>query len=241
YVIKPVFIRILHINMPINFLQKIKLSMSPISKPKEGQGISHRQVKNEHVLGVYIFSCMDLNPNQPLFNDGLPSLIFMPRKSDTVHIKEGGETRKFNSAWICCGVIQSTYWEVPKGLEYIMVIRFKPSSFYSLFNIAPSVFQFSPICNLEDVVSEYWMHVFDEMYHKRTLEERIDFLDSAFFSAITTNEYFPHILTLDLNYIDDKRGNTSVSDVLNYLGTGVNAKWLHRNFVKHLGIPPKRY
>lgn len=192
-------------------------------------------------MASYIFPCTNLKRNQPLFNDGLPSLIFMPHKSDTAHIKEDGQTSTFGSAWVCCGVIQSTYWEVPEELEYILVIRFKPSSFYSLFNSSPSVFLSHPICNLEQVADEHWMQVFDEMYRKQTPEERIDFLDEAFASAMATNGHFPHLLTQAMDYIDGQKGNTNVSAVLGYLGKGVNTKWLHRNFVKYVGISPKKY
>ncbi len=226
--------------MPINFLQKIKLSVSPKPKSVKGQDILYKQLNNEHILDVYMFPCKDLKSNQPLFNDGLPSVIFMPRKSDTVHLRNKGETIKFNSAWVCCGVIKNTYWEVPKDLEYILVLRFKPSSFYSLFNVSPTVFHSNPICNLEDIVSENWMQVFDKMYEKKTIAEKISFLDKTL-SSFQTNDCFPHILSEAIEYIEDKKGNTTVSDVLNQLGTRVNSKWLHRNFVKYIGISPKRY
>lgn len=198
------------------------------------------QLKTEHVFGAYVFPCKDLKSNQPLFNDGLPSLIFMPRKSDTVHLKEKEKMVKFSSAWVCCGVIKNTYWEVPEGLEYILVLRFKPSSFYSIFNIDPSVFHSKPIRNLEDIIDESWMQVFDKMYERKTLSEKISFLDVAL-SKCQTNNSFPHILSVALEYIEEKRGNTTVSDVLHRLGKRVNPKWLYRNFVKYVGISPKKY
>lgn len=202
--------------------------------------VVYRQLKNEHVFGAYVFPCKDLKSNQPLFNDGLPSLIFMPRKSDTVHLKEKGKTVKFKSAWICCGVIKDTHWEVPKDLEYILVLRFKPSSFYSIFNIDPLVFHSKPIYNLEDIIGENWMQVFDKMYERKTVSQKISFLDDAL-SKCQTNNSFPHILSVAIQYIEEKRGNTTVSDVLHRLGKRVNSKWLYRNFVKYIGISPKKY
>lgn len=226
--------------MPINFLQNIKMSMSPKSELITEEEVLYEQLQTENILGIYVFSCRDLKPSQSLFNDGLPSLIFMPQKSDTVHLRDKGETVRFNSAWVCCGVIKNTCWKVPEGLEYILVLRFKPSSFYSLFNVSPSVFHSNPICNLEDIVSESWMQVFDTMYEKNTISDRISFLDKALSSA-QTNDCFPHILSEAIEYIEDKKGNTTVLDVLNQLGKRVNSKWLHRNFVKYIGISPKRY
>ncbi len=227
-------------DMPINFLQNIKASDPLTLNPIADQDVRCFDLVTEHILGAYIFSCRGLRSNQPLFNDGCPSLIFMPRKSDAVLLKEKGETRKVNFAWVCCGVITNTYWEIPDDLEYIMVIRFQPSSFYSLFNVRPSMFFSKPICNLEDIVEEKWMQIFDKMYEKKTLAEQVSFLDSVF-SLFQTNHSCPYILNAATNYIEDKRGNTTVSEVLQHLGKGVNAKWLHRNFVKYIGISPKKY
>ena len=214
--------------------------MSPKPKSVLGQEVAYRERNEQDVFEAYVFSCKDLNSHQPLFNDGLPSLILMPRKSDTVHLKGESGTITCNAAWVCCGVIENTYWEVPRGLEDILVLRFKPSYFYSLFNVLPSVFHSKPIHNLEDVVGERWMSVFDEMYENDVLSERISFLGNVF-SSFETNRYFPYVLSVAIDYIEDKRGNTTVSEVLNQLGKNVNPKWLHRNFVKYIGIAPKKY
>lgn len=226
--------------MPINFLQNIKMSMSTKSKLITGQEVLYNELKTANTWRIHVFSCKDLKPNQSLFNDGLPSLIFLPQKSDIVQLSDKGETVKFNSAWVCCGEIKNIYWKMPIDLEYIMVLRFKPSTFYSLFNVNSSVFHSNPICNLEDIISENWMRIFDKMYEKKTIFERISFLEKAL-SSFQPNDCFPHILSNAIEYIEYKKGNTSVSDVLNQLGKKVNPKWLHRNFVKYIGISPKRY
>lgn len=226
--------------MPINFLQKIKLAIAPTSNPVKQKEVVYRQLKTEHVLGAYVFCCKDLKPNQPLFNDGLPSLIFMPQKSDTVRLTEKWKTKEFNAAWVCCGVIKNTYWEVPKDLEYMLVLRFKPSSFYSIFHVDPSLFHSSPIRNLEDIMDNSWMQVFDGMYERETLSEKISFLDDVLSSCQITDS-FPYLLSAAIAYIEEKKGNTTVSDVLHRLGKRVNPKWLHRNFVRYMGISPKKY
>lgn len=226
--------------MPLVFLQKIKSVVSPKSIVIRRKDVVYRQLKDERIFGAYVFPCDDLKSNQPLFNDGLPSLIFMPRKSDSVHLKEKGEAVKLNSAWVCCGVIKDTHWEVPKDLEYILVLRFKPSSFYSIFNINPSIFHSRPIRNLEDIIDDNWMQVFDKMYEHKLLSDKISYLDDVF-SRCQADHSFPHILSLAIEYIDEKKGNTTVSDVLHQLGKRVNSKWLYRNFVKYMGISPKQY
>ena len=225
--------------MPINFLQHIKSSVSSKPKPVLGQEEAC-QALNGNVFEAYIFSCKDLKRPQPLFNDGLPSMILMPQKSDTVYLKGNNGTIICNAAWVCCGSIENIYWEVPEGLGDILVLRFKPSCFYSLFHVLPSVFHSKPIHNLEDVVGGQWMAVFDEMYGKNALSERISFLENVF-SSLEANSYFPCLLGVAIDYIDEKKGNTTIPEVVNRLGKSVNTKWLQRNFVKYMGIAPKKY
>lgn len=225
--------------MPINFLQNIK-SLSLTSGSIGTHNIVCGGLKSEHIAGAYIFTCKNLNSSQPLFNDGIPSVILMSRKSDKVILKGQTEDIVLNSAWMCCGVIKNTHWAIPRELEHILVVRFKPASFYSLFDVSPSVFLSRPICNLTDIISEKWNQVFNEMYEKETMCERISFLDDAL-SLHKTCHNFPYILNIATQYIEDQKGDTSVAEVLPQLGKGVNSKWLHRNFVKYIGIPPKKY
>ncbi|MFC3196729.1 helix-turn-helix domain-containing protein [Parapedobacter deserti] len=181
-----------------------------------------------------------MKSNQPLFNDGFPTLIVMPRASDVVHLRKKEETITLSPVWICCGVIQDTHWEMPEGLEYILVFRFKPSAFYSLFGVDPAVFQSTPVQSLKDIVDIRWASVIDEMYRKETALDRVAYLNDVF-AAYQTDEYLPYFLQVAIDHIEDQKGNTTVSELLARLGGKVNHKWLHRNFVKYLGISPKRY
>ena len=218
--------------MPLNFLQSIKLSGSV------GPDLIHEY--SEHIFDVYRFSCHDLNSSQVLFNDGIPSIIFTPQKSDFVYLEEKGCVSRYDSVWVCCGIIENTYWNIPTNIDYITVLRFKPASFYSLFNVSPTVFFRRPICSLCDIVNDRWMDIFDQMYEKETLVQRISFLDTAF-SSFHTESNFPYVLNMATAYIENEKGNVAVSNVLQRLGKSVNAKWLHRNFMKYIGISPKRY
>lgn len=226
--------------MPLVFLQKIKSIIAPKSQVIRRKDTVYKQLQNEHVLGAYVFSCKELNANQPLFNDGLPALIFMPKITDTVHLTKKGERMEFNAAWACCGVINDTHWHVPQDLEYLLVIRFKPASFYSIFGIDPKVFQANPIQNLIDLVDDRWAQVFTEMYQREVVTDKLSFLDQVL-DQCNADDNYPHILNLAVAYIDEKKGNTTVRDVLNQLGKRVNSKWLYRNFVKYIGVSPKKY
>lgn len=226
--------------MPIKFLKKIKLNHSPYNVLGAGTDVFYKQFSSRHVLGAYIFPCKDLKSRQALFNDGFPSLIFMPKSTDRVRLEKKDEIIQLKSAWACCGVIQDTHWEIPEGLEYIFVLRFKPASFYSLFEIDPIAFQSNPVCSFQDLVSEKWMSVIEEMYQKEGPLEKAQFLDHVL-SSHKTEDYLPYFLQAAIGHIEEQKGNTTVSDVLNALDNKVNHKWLHRNFVKYMGLSPKKY
>jgi|SRR5690606_27417947 len=226
--------------MPIKLLKNIKLSSSLLSKYEHGNEVLYKRFATKHVVGAYIFPCKDLKANQPLFNDGFPSLIFMPHATDDVILRKKGNIVKLKSAWVCCGVIQDTHWEVPDGLEYIMVVRFNPASFYSMFDIDPSIFQSNPIYGFRDIVDEKWCAVIDEMYQKESISEKISLLDKVFSSHLMADN-LPYFLQAAIDHIDEQRGNTTVSDLIKKFGGRVNHRWLHRNFVKYMGISPKKY
>lgn len=226
--------------MPITLLTDIKLSgESPFDFSGEidtdGQDLSVK-----HIVGAYVFTCKQLEANQPLFNDGFPSIIFMPSLTDEVHLTKGGKSIQLKPVWVCCGVIKETQWNIPESLDPIMVLRFRPSSFYSIFNVNPSVFASRPICNFDDLVDRSWLEVVDDMYRKNSLAERVAVIKGAL-SMSHKISYLPSLLETAICHIDQKRGNITVSDLLRAIGANVNQKWLQRNFVRYLGIPPKKY
>lgn len=226
--------------MPINFLQNIKTPFLLETFSTAGQVEFCKEITIDYRLKAYTFSCKDLSPQQALFNDGIPSLIFLPNKSDSVRLNVQGKEIALGATWLCCGVIKNTYWDIPPALEYFMVLRFDPAYFYSFFKISASIFLTNPICRLEDVLHDKWLCIFDGLYEKKTLSDKIYYLRDKLSPAPDANR-LPPILNAATEYINAQRGNTNVVDVLRHLGLGVSAKWLHRNFVKYFGIAPKKY
>lgn len=226
--------------MPINFFGDIKRSDSLIEESAKYLKNSNLFFKSELILGAYVFSCIDLKGNQALFNDGLPSLIFMPNKADLVHIKKGDLTIELNAAWVCCGTIQNTYWELPENLEYIIVLRFHPWSFYQIFDVKPEFFLSHPVCSLNEIISEKWKSFIDELYENKTITDRMQLLEKKVISY-TLDENLPCLLQEALSKIDQKKGNISVAGVIHGLGGRINRKWLQRSFLKYMGISPKKY
>lgn len=227
--------------MPINFLQEIN---TPIALGFPVQGAEkplYSLNQGEQPFAIYRFSCKDLKTSQPLFNDGLPTLIFLPAKSEKVHLVRNGQFLAFKSAWLCCGPIKNTYWDIPETLDSILVLRFQPSYFYSLFSIPGNLFLNQAIFNLEDIVSEDWMCLFDKMYAKEGWSARISYLETLLNNAPLKATSFPALLNFALSYIDSTKGNCTISQVLAQLGKSVNERWLLRNFVKYIGMSPKKY
>lgn len=226
--------------MPIRLLKQIKLKRTSCSRYPVENKLLRRTFVSKHILGAYLFSCKDLEANQPLFNDGIPSLILMPRSCDVVRLKSGQGTHDLTSSWVCCGVIQNTHWEIPPELEYILIIRFKPASFYSIFGVDPQVLRSNPVCSLQDVVSDDWHRILEVFYEKQTLQEKVEYLNKVF-SAHHADDYLPGLLQEAINYVDEKKGNIRVENLLHAFKGKVNPRWLHRNFIKYVGISPKKY
>jgi AraC-like DNA-binding protein len=226
--------------MPITFLKNIKFNDNTHMDWLHHHEVLHGKYPNKDLIDAYVFSCEAIHAHQPIFNDGIPSLILLPRQSDQVLLKKGNSTMQLNAAWICCGVIKDTYWEIPQELEYILVLRFNPASFYSIFNIDPAVLQTQPVCSLNAIVDARWKPVIAAMYQQETVAEKIAFLSDALLACKHIYR-LPYLLQMAIDRVDEKSGNTTVADLLQLLGDKANHKWLYRSFVKYIGIPPKKY
>lgn len=226
--------------MPINFFGDIKRSDFIIGESVTYLKDSDLFFKSEAILGAYVFSCKDLKGNQALFNDGIPTLIFMPNKTDIVRIKKADQTIKLNAAWVCCGTIANTYWQLPENLEYIIVLRFHPSSFYQIFDVKPEFFLSDPIYSLSNIINEKWKSLIDELYQNKTISGRMQLLENKV-NSYAPAENLPSLLQEALNKIEKEKGNISVAAVVHDLGGKINRKWLQRSFVKYMGISPKKY
>jgi len=225
--------------MPINFLHSIK--STAFQWPSiESQSTLCAKINKQLIFDLHFFPCQQLGTSQALFNDGVPSIILMPRKTDQVNLRKGKELIKLKSAWICCGTIENTHWQIPKNVENILVLRFQPADFYSLFNINPAVFLTNPICNLENLMSEKWVSIFQAIYQQEIDWKQLNELNERLVVEKSESR-FPAILSAAIKHIENRKGAVNVADVLQHLGSGVNSKWLYRNFVNYIGIPPKKY
>ncbi|UXD70450.1 helix-turn-helix domain-containing protein [Sphingobacterium faecium] len=226
--------------MPIKLLNRIKKNELSQRQYSLNDSLLSKNCSNKYILGTYVFPCKDLEKNQPLFNDGIPSLIFMPSLSNETILRKKGDLIKLKSVWLCCGIIKDMQWEIPDGLAYIIVIRFNPASFYSIFNINSTALTNNTVCSFEDVVDTKWSSIIKEMYTKNNIEDKLHVWNSAL-EQLKINDFLPHILKSSITVIDTYKGNLTVSQLVMLLGENVNQKWLQRNFLRYLGITPKKY
>lgn len=146
-----IFIEYIYLYMPISFLKKIKY--------REGSGSKHTRIEpsihsKDQVEGFYVFPCKDMRSKQLLFNDGFPVMIFMPERHNRIKVTVEGRVTLMESVWLCGGILKNIYIDPLDEVEYLLIARFKPASFYKIFNLSPLHFKAQPICNLSEVLDD---------------------------------------------------------------------------------------
>jgi AraC-like DNA-binding protein len=220
--------------MPINFF---KYLVNPNSK--------HilRIVPPEHlkeiVEGFYLIKAGHTGEKELFFNDGYPVIALMQNPNEKVSVSIDGQTKTVDNAWVCGGVLRNVYSESELCFEDCLVIRFNAVTFFKLFGIHESYFQYNQVFNLSEIAGCDFEKFTEAYYRHSSLNERIK-VTISFLSEKTAFYSYPKLLTDIQNYINTQ-GNLTVQDVLNTYTVRVNYKWLERNFKKHLGISPQSY
>lgn len=223
--------------MPIKFLKNIKLAGK--NRP-DGFRKFVPAVLAHHIEGIYVFPCNDIDQKQLLFNDGRPSLIFMCGRDNRAQLVTDDKRMDLDPVWLCCGILENIYIDILGQLDYFLVIRFKPKSFYYLFGVPTLSFRSNPVYNFKELTGQRWMDFVEDVCKAETVEAKVDQI-AIFLSGREKSARYPHLLEFTLDYIDKQKGNVSVQDVLKAIGPRLNYKWLHRNFLDALGLSPKKY
>jgi len=224
--------------MPLDLLHQLKISQLKDQDPSGS--IVRMKVYHGRFFEAYKCSCKELQEDSYLFNDGIPTLILGTHRSEGFNLVVEGAEVELKSAWMCYGIITNTYWKIPENFADILVLRFEISAFLDLFDGGPQDANSSPIFNFDELLSTNAASRFYLLYQQTTIAERIVFLDE-FFASLMARDYFPPVITEAIRFIEMKRGDVNVSDLLIYLGRSINMKWLHRNFIRYVGINPKKY
>ncbi|MFV0420185.1 MAG: helix-turn-helix domain-containing protein [Dysgonomonas sp.] len=121
-------------------------------------------------------------------------------------------------------------------MEYILVIRFKPGSFYKLFKLESSFFRSRNIATLSEI--NFPVELLDTILVANSIKEKIDLIELFVMNLISANTK-TGLLNSAIEFINQTKGQIFVSDVIRHIN--VNYKWLERNFIKYLGLTPKEY
>lgn len=220
--------------MPINHLKKIIKSIE--GNPNCERIAPSDNVKN-YIEGFYIFSCDDLEEKQLVFNDGLPTIIFLPSIADRINIHNNGSLITFQTAWINGGIMKNVYVNDLNKVESVLVVRFKPYAFYDIFNLPTHFFRNKDVASLADI--RFDPFVLNQIYSEKQNTNRIRHIESYITQIASTSKYNHSLFDSAIEYINAMKGQTTVLHVVHQIG--VNYKWLERSFLNCLGISPKEY
>lgn len=219
--------------MPINHLKKILKSVE--GNPNCERIIPSENIKS-YVEGFYVFSCNDIEDNQLVFNDGLPTIIFLPSATDHINIHTNGSLITFQTAWINGGIMKNIYINDLNKVESILVVRFNPYAFYDIFNLPTHFFRNKCVASLADI--NFDPFVLNKIYSEKQNSNRIRQIES-YIEQIAFASKRNALFDSAMEYISTMKGQTTVSHVAHQIG--VNYKWLERSFLNCLGISPKAY
>jgi AraC-like DNA-binding protein len=219
--------------MPINHLKKIFKS---IEGNPDYERIAPSEDVKSYIEAFYIFSCTDIEENQLIFNDGLPTIIFLPSTTDHINIRNDGSLITFQTAWINGGIMKNIYVNNLDKVESVLVVRFKPHAFYDIFNLPTHFFRNKYVASLADISFDPF--VLDKIYSEKQNANRIRQIESYIKQIASTSKYNA-LFDSAIEYINAMKGQTTVLHVVHQIG--VNYKWLERSFLNYLGISPKEY
>lgn len=219
--------------MPINYLKKIQLN----EFNKDGYRISPVEGMESVIEGFYIFSRDQKLNTDLIFNDGYPVLVFLESLEDSVLAKTEKTEFEIKGVWANAGSIKNLYVTYNNNTTQLFIIRFHPDAFYRLFNLDSQYFRYHPIVPFEKIAQDHHFSI-AEFFSCNSIEEKVAFFGTYVQDAglkIGKTDF----LDKTLEYIHKTKGRSTVRNVAK--DTGLNYKWIERNFVKRIGLLPKEY
>lgn len=222
--------------MPINFLKNI------IQQENAHSGNGHWIKKTPsracaaYIENFYLFYGIERETEHWIFNDGFPSILLFPEKENRAVMNIQNKTRILKAGWVDAGIIKKGYVKFMEELGYILVIRFRPENFHTLFSLEPSFFRRRNIATLPEI--NFSPELLNGIFATPSVEKRIDLIEE-FITSLIPADPGTGLLNSAIELINRAKGHTSVAGVVKEMR--VNYKWLERNFSKNLGINPKEY
>lgn len=191
----------------------------------------------EYVDSFFIFPCCDLSDSLA-YNDGTPMLAFLSEAEDEVELEYNEATSRFKSGWFSTRSFEKMTVRFSGRGTYLLIVRFKPASFYRLFGLDAKKLNTRPFWNLQSVFHDSEA-LLEEMQQCGEVGEKIGLLENCIRNILSVNEKSNKLLDEAIRYIRLHKGTLSIDELKSHLG--VNYKWLERNFSEAVGMTPKCY
>jgi len=221
--------------MPVSLLEHI-ISHSFVST--EGiEAVAPSADLREYIEGFFVFPCSKRSDTLA-YNDGTPMMAFLPEVGSEVELEYSNVRSTLKSGWFSTRSFAKMSIRFSGQVAYLLIVRFKPTSFYRLFGLDAKCFNTCPFWNLESVLRDADA-LLRSMQQCAGVEEKIHLLENRVRDVVSANEKSNRLLDEAIHYIRLHRGAVSIDELKSHLG--VNYKWLERNFSETIGMTPKLY
>ena len=221
--------------MPVSLLEHI-ISQSFVSV-KEIEAVAPSEDLQEYIDSFYVFPCCNLSDTLA-YNDGTPMLAFLPTAEDSVELEYNHVVSSFKSGWFSTRSFARMSIRLSGQVPYLLIVRFKPASFYRLLALNARHFNTRPFWKLESVLGDADA-LLKDMQQCAGAGEKIQLIETYLRGVISAEKNSNRLLDEAIHYIRQHKGTLSIDELKLHLG--VNYKWLERNFAEAMGMTPKQY
>ena len=214
--------------MPVDLLAHIFMERLQLSRPAAGLA--------DIVEGYYCVTWQGREDNVWASLDGAPVLVFLLDAPYGITFR-GAYNRFFNRAFLCSFGLQDTYiTHLPKGSR-LLVVRFTPCGLYHLVQ-QPAIGIQHPLCGIDEVWGSPGAELAEAICNAGE-QERVALLEAFLLKKLPAYTTVNYMLQVAVQLIRAHQGQISVADICKQ--SGLNYKWLERNFRRYLGVTPKAY
>lgn len=192
-----------------------------------------------YITGFYIFDPKDFMPSQPVFNEGLPTIVFMSDRESVAVLYDNGEKIEMKGGWINKGITEKVYIDTIFNTDYLLIIRFDPIAFNRFFETDPNIFGQTSISSFDDISEGKGRGLISCVFSEIGIDKKIEAAESYLKKYPAHKDYSPPLLTEALKFISEQKGNVAINTICKNIG--VNYKWLECKFSDHIGLTPKQY
>lgn len=219
--------------MPVDLLQHIILK----SLYTKIERFAPSEELRPYIDNFFVFPCREVTASLA-YNDGTPMFAFLPERNNEVKIISNGQSAIFRSGWFSTRSFSKMDIQIPSSIAYLLIVRFKVTSFYQLWDCDAKTFTTRPFWSLLAILGNN-DRLLKNVEEQKNVQQKIAALEKYIRQIAFPVTTGTTILEEAVLYIQQHQGKISVKQLQERLG--VNYKWLERSFSHKIGIPPKTY